>query len=122
MILNINGKDYEIRFGFAAIDYLDKQYFVEASGIKLGQGIGMAYTYLNAQSPVAILHVIRAGTITEKQQPSTADIEKFVEETAEKDGISKLFKELAAELKKQPLTKATVAAYDKNMKEAAKKA
>lgn len=122
MNLKINGKDYEIRFGFAAIDYLDKQYFVEASGIKLGQGIGMAYTYLNGQSPVAIFHVIKAGVITEKQQPSDNEIEEFVEEYAEKDGLNKLFKELASELKKQPLTKATVAAYDKSTKEAAKKA
>lgn len=122
MILKINGKDYEIKFGFAAIDYLDRQYFIETSGMKLGQGVNMIYTHLNAENPLALLNAIKAGTITEKQQPSTNDIEIFAMEKGENNELKKLFKELADELKKQPLTKATVASFEKNIKEAAKEA
>ena len=117
MNLKINGKDYEILFGFKAIDYLDRVYFIETNGLKLGQGIGFAYNYLLNQQPLALFHAIRAGTITEKQQPSDAEIEAFAMEAGEKDNLEKLYKELANELKKQPLTKATVKTSEKNMKE-----
>lgn len=123
MILKINGKDYPIKFGFAAIDYLDKQYAVETQGMKvLGQGIQQVYTYLGMESIMALYHAIRAATITEKSQPSIEEIEVYAEELSGKDGLSKLFEDLIDELKKQPLTKGTVAKHVKSIKTAEKEA
>lgn len=120
MVLKINGKEYEIRFGFAGIDYLDRVYYVESHGVKLGQGLGMLYTYLEMQHPMSLLHAIKAGTITEKQAPSVKEIEEFVEEIAETEGLEKLFKDLGNELKKQPLTKGTIKTHLKNTAQAIK--
>lgn len=123
MILKINEKEYTIRFGFGAIDYLDKQYAIESQGVKvLGQGIQQVYTYLGMESLISLYHAIRGGTITEKSQPSEEDIEIYASELAEKGELSKLFAELIDELKKQPLTKVTVAKYEKNIKAAEKEA
>lgn len=121
MILKINGKEYTIRFGFAAIDYLDNKYYVETQGIKiLGQGVQQAYNYLNSESIVALYHTVKAATITEKSQPSTDEIEIYAEELANKNELSKLFKDLAEELKKQPLTKGTVKKHLQNIQEVEK--
>lgn len=123
MVLKINGKEYLVRFGFKAIDYLDHQYTIETQGIKiLGQGIQQAYTYLYSESVIALYHVIRAATITEKTQPSAEEIEAYAEELAVKNELSKLFEELIDELKKQPLTKGTVAKHEKSIKTAEKEA
>lgn len=119
MELTIDGKNYTLRFGFAAIDYLDNMYPLKTQGIEvLGQGVGQVYSMLNSESIIALMHAIKAGTITENQIPSTSDIEKYLMDLGEKNKLEKLFKDIIAELKKQPLTKGTISKFDKAVKEA----
>lgn len=105
MILIINGKEYPLRFGFAAIDYLDKIYYLEEAGVKLGQGIPLLVSNLVAENPLALYHAFKAGMITEKSQPSNAELEVYLEGLAEEDKFDELFKEVIDELKKSALTK-----------------
>lgn len=105
MILIINGKEYPLRFGFAAIDYLDKIYYLEEAGVKLGQGIPLLVSNLVSENPLALFHAYRAGMITEKSQPSNAELEVYLEGLAEEDKLDELFKEVIDELKKSALTK-----------------
>lgn len=107
MQLKIGDREYPIIFGFAAIHYLDEIYYFEINGAKLSQGVKFAVQYLMDENPVAIKHMIKAGTATEQQKPSNEDIENFIMDAGEKNRLPKLFAEMIAELKKQPLTKHT---------------
>lgn len=105
MILKINGKEYPLRFGFAAIDYLDKIYYLEEAGVKLGQGIPLLVSNLVAENPLSLFHAFKAGMITEKSLPSNAELEVYLEDLAENDKLDELYKEVIDELKKSALTK-----------------
>lgn len=107
MQLKIGEKEYPIILGFDAINYLDEVYFFEVNGLKLAQGVKIVVQYLMDENPVALYHMIKAGTSTESQKPSNADIEAFISELGEKNKLQKLFGEMIDELKKQPLTKHT---------------
>lgn len=112
MMIEINGKDCEIIFGFEAIDYLDKRFPLEIQGLKqLGQGIQNTYNYLTKASPIAICEAIYAGTITQKDRASMKHIKEKIMQTAteNENGLQELADELVEELKKQPLTKGVIA-------------
>lgn len=117
MIIDINGKECEIIFGFEAIDYLDKKYPLEIQGLKqLGQGIQNTYNYLTKASPTAICEAIYAGTITEKDRASMSKIKEKVMQVAteNENGLQELADELVEELKKQPLTKGVISKLEKD--------
>lgn len=118
MQLKIGDKEYSITLGFAALDYLDKVYYLEfQNGAKLGQGVAYTINYINDENPLVIYHMIKAGTITERSKPSNEDIEAFILETGEKGNLDKLFKDFSDELKKQPLTKTKVIKLTKQIAE-----
>ena len=109
MQLKIGEKEYPITLGFGALDYLDQVYSLEfAGGAKLGQGVTFAINYLNDENPLVLYHLIKAGTITERQKPANEDVEAFIMDAGDKGTLDKLFKEFSDELKKQPLTKMKV--------------
>ncbi len=110
MQLKIGEKEYAIILGFDAINYLDEVYYFEVNGIKLAQGVKIVVQYLMDENPVALYHMIKAGTSTEPQKPSNAEIEAFISELGEKNKLQKMFGEMIEELKKQPLTKHTAKA------------
>ena len=110
MQIKIGEKEYQIILGFDAINYLDEIYFFEVNGVKLAQGVKIVVQYLMDENPFAIKHMIKAGTATEPQKPSNAEIEAFISELGEKNKLQKLFGEMIEELKKQPLTKHTAKA------------
>ena len=107
MVIKIGEKEYPIILGFDAINYLDQVYYFEVNGVKLAQGVKIVMQYLMDENPIAIYHMIKAGTSTESQKPSNVDIEAYITELAEKNKLQKMFGEMIEELKKQPLTKHT---------------
>ncbi len=77
--MEIGGKEYELKFGLAFINCLDKQFSAQTKGMDFGLGLTPIVAKLEICNPQAVFDVIRAGTITEKQKPSNEDIEKYVE-------------------------------------------
>lgn len=106
--ITIENKDYTLTYGFDFIRELDKRYSVSDGGVSFGFGVQHAVVDLQQKNPVILLDLIQAATITERQKPSVKGIEAYVIEVAEKDQLDTLFEDFLAELRTQPLTKATV--------------
>lgn len=115
MEIKIKDTSYPIYLGFDAINYLDNQYCVDMNGIKLGFGIVSVITQLRARNVLAIYNMIKAGTNTLQQQPSSQDIEDYFGELTEKQ-FDDLCEEFINELKKQPLTRVTALKITKEAK------
>lgn len=108
MILTINGKDYTLHFGMDFIDEVEKRegMKMEAQGATMNMGTGgmaMLNAKLSNHHPVGLRTVIQAGTATERQKPSKADIDKFIEDLSDSDEYEYLFEEIIEELGKKPL-------------------
>lgn len=123
MDIVIDGRKYDLCFGFDALDYLDKVYTIEdrASGIAFGYGLPLFVSALKMKNVTALYHGIKAGTSTEASKPSKAGIESFVAEALEKDGAGSLFGEMQDELGKQPLTKSQMASAQREIEKTAGK-
>lgn len=105
MQVKIDGKDYKLNFGLAAINYLDNIYYVEQGGFKFGQGIRILMSKLLLTDPVAMCQAIKAATSTLDSKPSNDGIEEFLSTKFEKDEGEKFADELMGELESAPLTK-----------------
>lgn len=104
MIINVGGREYEMRFGIAALDYLDKVYVTSAEGIEFSVGLSMFSSQVQMRNVTAMIHAIKAGTCTEPQRPSNKAIEEFIGSMDEEE-MELFFLEVTDELKKQPLTR-----------------
>ena len=101
MNLVINGKDYELYFGLDFINYLDKKYFVEQNGFKLGQGLTYTVAQIELGNPSILVDLIVAGTITgNKVKPEDAKL--FIETQAD---IEALMNDFLLSLEKSPVTR-----------------
>ena len=117
MVIKIKDKEYPITIGLGAINYLDKIYFVESDGVKLGEGISYLIYYLTQQNPTALYNFYKAGITTLKQKPSNEDLEGYVEDLFKTEkSITKAFEEAMEELKKSLLIKIKTATILKTMK------
>jgi len=101
MTLNIGGISYDLYFGLDFIDYLDKIYYVEERGLRVGQGLAMAVVNAETQNPVTLLHLIKAATETEKSKPSTKSIKEFLETEA---NYEELYSDFLSELERAHTT------------------
>lgn len=110
MELKIGNRDYPIYLGIAAIDYLDNfdDYRIEQNGMSFGFGVNMLYGNLEMGNVSSLVRFIKAGTCTEKQKPSNKAIEEFMAEL-DYEGLKALFEEAIDELKKQPMTRLSIA-------------
>lgn len=104
MIITMEGREYELRFGIAALDYLDRIYTTSAEGIEFSVGLSMFASQIQMGNVTAIIHAIKAGTCTESHKPSNKVIEEFIGEMNEEE-MDMFFLEVTEELKKQPLTR-----------------
>lgn len=101
MILSINGRDFNLTFGIKFLKGLNKLHSAELEGMKTGYG---AMTLISAgvaiNDPLAFVNIIKAGTITEPQKPSDADIEAYLTDLIDKgeykETINSIFDELKA--------------------------
>lgn len=107
MVITLNGRDYSLYFSIAGIDYLDREYYLEASGVKFGFGVGMVYQQIAMKNVVGIFNAIKACLINKDVKDDV--IEDYIVKVAEDDKLDELCEELIDELKKQPLTRKSVA-------------
>ena len=116
MEIKIANKNYTLYFGW---DFLDKINYhfgvkVESEGQEINtRAGGMAFmeSGLGMNDPITVVKVIQSATATESQKPSVVNIRKFVEGLLIDDqkAYKELVKELAEEIKKEPMLKALTA-------------
>ena len=107
MNLTINGKEYELKFGLDFINHLDKKYFIEQNGLKIGQGLISVIAQIEIGNPAILLDLITAATL--KGKPKVEEIKKFIENEADIEGLMVSF---LSELEKSPMTRFTLKKLD----------
>ena len=115
MVITLNGRDYSLYFSIAGIDFLDRKYYVEASGVKFGFGVGVVYQQIAMKNVVGIFNAIKACLINKDVKDDV--IEDYIVKVAESNNLDKLCEDLIDELKKQPLTRKSVADLTKRIED-----
>jgi len=105
MVLKINDKDIEVRFGLAFVRTLDSIYFVTSDfGTRMGAGLTLVIPRLLNDDVVALATVLHAGTAHLKSRPSQTEIDECIESC---EDLEALFKEVLEELKNSNATRLT---------------
>lgn len=116
MKIIINGAEHKLNLGIHFLREMDKQYYTDESGIRLGLGAQMAYFKLNTRDTVMLFDVLK--TALAKDFTLTDEVfDDFYNELTEEQ-VDKLFEDLVKNLEQQPATARPI----KNFKEAMKKA
>ncbi|MCL1990914.1 MAG: tail assembly chaperone [Defluviitaleaceae bacterium] len=101
MNLTINNKDYDLYFGLDFINYLDKKYYVEQNGFKLGQGLTYVVAQIELGNPLILVDLIMAGTLT-GTKVKEEEVKKYLETEAD---IEALMTDFLSQLEKSPITR-----------------
>lgn len=113
MLLNIKNKEVEVRFGIKFIRELDKSNYFVKDGTKFGAGLELKVPMLFTYDTVALSEIIYAGTCMEKSRPTINDVDEFIENCEDLNG---LFNEVLSELKKGNATKLKIAQMEEALK------
>ena len=104
MILTINGKNYELKFGLGFLAEMNKRKPAEFEGMKTGYG---AMALFNVGQflgdPLAFYDLIRAATAEASQKPSNEELESYLEQLITEGRIEQVFSSILAEVKKSPI-------------------
>ena len=104
MNVTINNKNYDLYFGLDFINFLDKKYYIEQNGFKLGQGLTYAIAQIELGNPLILLDLITAATVT-GSKPNAEDMKKYIETEAD---IEVLMTDFLDSLEKSPTTRFTM--------------
>lgn len=119
MQLNIGDKEYDIKYNLGFVRYLDDKYPLQNKNIKgIGGGINTIMVQLEMRSPEALVNAIKAGTATEPQKPSNADIDYFLDTQEE---LTWLYEAVLEGLENSPMTKDQVKLLHDQMEESEQK-
>jgi|LSQX01.1.fsa_nt_gb hypothetical protein len=112
-VLEINGKSYDLYIGFAFIREIDKRHQEEIGSASFGIGIGMLNWMLEQRNPIGLLDFIQCATITEKQKPSIADIEKQIDiwYSQGDDVLDGMYENFTKRLERSSMTGPTIKLY-----------
>lgn len=101
MVVKINGKEHEVRFGLKFVAELDKAY--DKSG-NAGYGVGLSYAVplLLSGDMRTLSEVLHLSFCTEKAAPSKDDVDYYIETVEDIEG---LLEEVLTELKNANATK-----------------
>lgn len=104
MILTINNKNYELKFGLGFLAEMNKRKSAEFEGIKTGYG---ALALFNAGQllgdPLALFDLVKAATAVAPQKPSNEDLELWLEQIIAEGRFDEVFNNIMLELKKSQI-------------------
>lgn len=110
MILEMNGKEYELNFGFDFLDYINEKnaLTMTVSGQEMSTGAGgavMTGMMISSKQPSTLRQLIIGGTINARKQPTDRDIKKYIDELVQDEEEYELvFDSIVEEIKKEPST------------------
>ena len=113
-VIEINNKEYALHFGLDFIREMDKRHSMDANGFPLGMGVQAAVIYLVQGNPVILEDIILSATHTLKTVPSKAEIEQWIEEQEDLEGV---FTDFLKSLKNAPILKKQVGTLLAQMEE-----
>lgn len=103
MQLHIGDKEYNIKFNLGFVRFLDDKFPLKNGNIEgIGGGINTLMVQLEMRTPEALVNAIKAGTATEPQKPSNADIEAFLDS---QEDLKWLFEGVSEGLESSPMTR-----------------
>lgn len=106
MIIEINGKERELKFGIGFVRKLDELYRAEVEGIEFGVGLAVAQLQLSQKNPAALSDVIHCAIV---RGSTTNAIDSFVEDYAEEnEGLDSLFEEVLDSMGKSYVVKSNL--------------
>ena len=85
----VNKKEYELKFGLDFINALDKKYYIEEEGIKLGQGLVYVVIQFELGNPLVLLDLMVAGGVKEKVE----EIKRYIEGRVDIEAVMNEFEE-----------------------------
>lgn len=113
MVIEIEGKEYELDFGFGFMEYVADVRGIEAQmqGLKVNSKLGgmtLLLAGLEQEEEVALMEALRGGLITRKSQPSKKDLYAYIKglatlATEDEDPYGEFVKKVCDEIKKEPL-------------------
>ena len=104
MILTINGKNYELTFGFGFLAEMNKRKPAEFEGMKTGYG-AMALFSIGQffGDPLAFFDLIKAATAESPQKPSNEELEAYIEQLIKEGRFDSVFNSIMTDVKKSPI-------------------
>lgn len=118
MVITIEGQKHELYFGFDFLKEINQQMGLEVEGIALqAGGIIKLQSALAMNDPVAIVTALRAGTSTNKERPTTAQLEKFLAVDLSDDEYEEVVEDLKDALKKSPIIRRALPREDETTNE-----
>lgn len=123
MVIEIDGKEYELHFGWDFIETMNHLNGIVVEGVHMNTGgLYMLQGQLDMGDPIAVLKALQGGTSTYASKPSKKSLQKYVEELIANDEYDDFLKELLTLLDTQPLTKAVIKNQEKKVENQAKQA
>ena len=119
MQIKINGKDYELNFGIRWVLLMNQKHNIAQNGLSQGMGINQAVASLSQYDPIGLSEILLNATWINKERPTSADIEHFLETDAD---VKKLCDSILKEIETANATKAQVKNVLKAMKTAQERA
>ena len=119
MQVKINGKDYELNFGIRWVLLMNQKHNITQNGLSQGMGINQAVASLSQYDPIGLSEILLNATWINKERPTSADIEHFLETDAD---VKKLCDSILKEIETANATKAQVKNVLKAMKTAQERA
>ena len=118
MNVNINGKDYELVFGFAFLRKLDRIYSVVSdAGFTIGTGLQKVVLSLKVVDPLILPDLIDCGLAHTKEVFTDEELEDAAFELVSEQGLKKVCDHFLAIFRKQPLLSDKIKQIESEMKE-----
>ncbi len=119
MQIKINNKSYDLNFGIRWVNLMNQKHNINQNGLTQGMGINQAVATLMQYDPVGLSEIILNATWINKERPTLADIENYLDAKAD---VYKLCNDVLREIETANATKAQVKNVLKTMKQARVKA
>lgn len=114
MNLEINGTDYEIKFGLGFLREINKGRESTSNNVDIRLGVENAVSALYTGDYLPLADLIKAGTITESKKPKDKEIDDFLLEV----DLEELADDFLEELRTQSATKKKTERVLKSIQEA----
>ena len=89
MQIKINGKDYELNFGIRWVLLMNQNHNITQNGFSQGMGINQAVASLFQYDPIGLSEILLNATWINKERPTSADIEHYLETDADEKKIGR---------------------------------
>ena len=104
MILTINNKNYELKFGLGFLAEMNKRKSAQFEGMATGYGaMSILQMGMMMGDPLALLDLIKVATAHCSQKPSNVELEQYLTELAINNQIQAVFESIFNEIKKSPI-------------------